>query len=66
MDEVSFGSSRTRSDYHAAALAGETLDQLRSAFQSLSISRETSVAILRSGNEKLFCGGVDLRDAALR
>jgi enoyl-CoA hydratase len=48
------------------ALAHQTFAELAEAFDSLSASRETAVAILTSSGERAFCAGVDLEDSPRR
>lgn len=49
------------------ALDHETFAEIAEAFDSLSATREASVAIFRSAPDaRVFCGGVDLQDAPKR
>jgi enoyl-CoA hydratase len=49
------------------ALTHQMFAEIAEAFDSLSATREVSVAILRAAPEsRLFCGGVDLNDAPRR
>lgn len=48
------------------ALSQQTFTEIAEAFAGLSSGRAASVAILRSANERVFCGGVDLQDSPRR
>ena len=49
------------------ALDAQTFEELTAAFDSLSASRESSVAVLRAApGARAFCGGVDLQDSPRR
>jgi len=48
------------------AIGSNTIAELRDALNVVNASRETSVAILRSGNPKIFSAGADLHDSAQR
>jgi len=48
------------------ALDAQTFRELTLAFQQLGRTQEASVVILTAEGERLFCGGVDLKDSARR
>ncbi len=48
------------------ALDAQTFRELTLAFQQLGRTQEASVVILTAEGDRLFCGGVDLKDSARR
>ena len=48
------------------ALDAQTFRELTLAFQQLGRTQDASVAILTAEGDRIFCGGVDLKDSARR